>query len=111
MTTTGNSFPASPVSSTGFVVSSNPVSTPEASKAALAPSSADRPFADRRSESASVPAASERRQFGNSHHGLSDDGRDLALAIDRYKLENHRRYLTCDEMLQVLGDLGYSKFN
>jgi hypothetical protein len=51
----------------------------------------------------------ERRQFGSSHAGLSDDGRELALAIDKYKLQNHRRYLTCDEMLKVLTDLGYSK--
>jgi len=51
----------------------------------------------------------ERRQFGSSHLGLSDSGHELALAIDQYKLQYHRRYLTCDEMLQVLSDLGYSK--
>jgi len=51
----------------------------------------------------------ERRQFGSSHMGLSNDGRELALAIDQYKVQHHRRYLTCDEMLSVLSDLGYSK--
>ncbi len=51
----------------------------------------------------------ERRQFGSSHEGLSEAGRELALAIDRYKLQHHRRYLTCDEMLLVLSNLGYSK--
>ncbi len=51
----------------------------------------------------------ERRQFGSSHLGLSDQGRELALAIDQYKLQNHRRYLTCDEMLRVLADLGYEQ--
>lgn len=51
----------------------------------------------------------ERRQFGSSHSGLSEDGRELALAIDQYKVKYHRRYLTCDEMLQVLTSLGYSK--
>ena len=101
MTTTGNSFAAGAVTSAGFVVS-NPSNSENAA-------SADRPFADRRNDSASVPASSERRQFGNSHQGLSDDGRELALAIDRYKLENHRRYLTCDEMIKVIGDLGYAK--
>lgn len=109
MTTTGNSTAAGPVTSTGFVVSSTTAPTPKSGGAAIAHPSADRTFADRRSESATVPSATERRQFGNSHQGLSDDGRDLALAIDRYKLENHRRYLTCDEMLQVLEDLGYTK--
>ncbi len=51
----------------------------------------------------------ERRQFGSSHTGLSDEGRELALAIDQYKVQHHRRYLTCDEMLSVICDLGYSK--
>jgi hypothetical protein len=49
----------------------------------------------------------ERRQFGSSHAGLSAEGRELAAAIDAYKLQHHRRYITCDEMLVVLGSLGY----
>jgi hypothetical protein len=66
-------------------------------------------FVDRRA-AGKIPARSgERRQFGSSHSSLSDDGRELALAIDRYKVENHRRYLTCDEMLMVLEGLGYRK--
>lgn len=51
----------------------------------------------------------ERRQFGSSHQGLSEAGRELAQAIDRYKLENHRRYITCDEMLTILEGLGYRR--
>lgn len=54
-------------------------------------------------------ARAERRQFGSSHHGLSEAGRELAQAIDRYKLNNHRRYITCDEMLTVLHELGYRR--
>lgn len=54
-------------------------------------------------------AAGDRRQFGSSHQGLSEAGRELAQAIDRYKLENHRRYITCDEMLTVLEGLGYRR--
>ena len=53
--------------------------------------------------------ANERRQFGSSHAGLTDEGRELALAIDQYKIEHHRRYLTCDEMLSVLLELGYRR--
>ncbi|TWT94361.1 hypothetical protein [Neorhodopirellula pilleata] len=53
----------------------------------------------------------ERRQFGSSHTGLSGEGRELAAAIDAYKLEHRRRYITCDEMLVVLSSLGYSKSN
>ncbi len=66
------------------------------------------PFVDRR---AALPneASSERRQFGSSHAGLSEAGRELACAIDQYKLQHHRRYITCDEMLAVIQQLGYSR--
>jgi hypothetical protein len=40
---------------------------------------------------------------------LSEDGCELAAAIDRYKMQHHRRYITCDEMLIVMRELGYSK--
>lgn len=53
--------------------------------------------------------ARERRQFGSSHADLSEDGCELAAAIDRYKMQHHRRYITCDEMLIVMRELGYSK--
>jgi len=66
-------------------------------------------FVDRRKGGSPVRGRPERRQFGSSHSGLSEEGRELALAIDRYKVENHRRYLTCDEMLHVLSSLGYSR--
>ena len=66
------------------------------------------PFVDRRQQGGSK-GAGERRQFGSSHDGLSEAGRELALAIDQYKLQHHRRYITCDEMLHVITSLGYSK--
>tara|TARA_R110002049_G_scaffold2750_8_gene22266 strand:- start:218237 stop:218533 length:297 start_codon:yes stop_codon:yes gene_type:complete len=65
-------------------------------------------FVDRRG-SRGRTGGGERRQFGSSHTGLTEDGRELALAIDQYKVQHHRRYITCDEMLEVLGRLGYSK--
>lgn len=65
-------------------------------------------FVDRRRENATA-GSGERRQFGSSHEGLTPDGRELALAIDQYKLQHHRRYITCDEMLLVIRGLGYSK--
>jgi hypothetical protein len=63
---------------------------------------------DRRT-GAGQPGSRERRQFGSSHYGLSENGRELALAIDQYKVRHHRRYITCDEMLAVLTSLGYRK--
>lgn len=68
----------------------------------------DDSFIDRRRERTGQ-GASERRQFGSSHEGLSEAGRELALAIDQYKLQHHRRYITCDEMLLVITRLGYTK--
>lgn len=66
-------------------------------------------FVDRRRGQRGDGDRLERRQFGSSHAGLSDAGRELALAIDQYKFEHHRRYLTCDEILRVLEGLGYAK--
>jgi hypothetical protein len=68
------------------------------------------PTIDRRtSDSPSEFAGSERRQFASSHEGLSPDGRELAEAIDHYKLQHRRRYITHDETLAVLRSLGYHR--
>ncbi|MBC8355031.1 MAG: hypothetical protein H8E66_23885 [Planctomycetes bacterium] len=67
-------------------------------------------FVDRRSyESAQDVPVRERRQFTNSHDGLSDNARELALAIDEYKLRHRRRFITFEEMLSVVESLGYAK--
>ncbi len=73
------------------------------------PSGGSDGFVDRRSLSSRMTPQGERRQFGSSHVGLTDDGRELAFAIDQYKIDHHRRYLTCDEMLTVMNSLGYAK--
>ena len=67
-------------------------------------------FVDRRDyDSASGPPAGERRQFTNSHDGLSPPARELALAIDEYKVRHRRRFITYEEMLAVVETLGYRK--
>lgn len=65
-------------------------------------------FVDRRSDS-NPTASTERRQFTNSHASLSPDARELAEAIDSYKVGNRRRYITFEEMLLVITQLGYEK--
>lgn len=65
-------------------------------------------FADRR-RSGGDRATAERRQFGSSHAGLSPEAKELAVAIDRYKLSSRRRYITCEEMLAVITQLGYRR--
>ncbi|HAC90931.1 MAG TPA: hypothetical protein DCF63_09905 [Planctomycetaceae bacterium] len=71
----------------------------------LAPST----FVDRRQGTPATTSGVERRQFGNSHARLSPDARELAEAIDSYKIQNRRRYITFEEMLNIIQALGYSK--
>jgi hypothetical protein len=66
-------------------------------------------FVDRRAEAARGVPARERRQFTNSHDGLSPAAAELARAIDRYKAEHRRRFINFEEMLAVIETLGYSK--
>lgn len=67
-------------------------------------------FLDRRNPAAveRMPIC-ERRQFGNSHEGLSPDAAELAQAIDQYKLLHRRRFITFEEMLAVMKSLGYHR--
>jgi hypothetical protein len=67
-------------------------------------------FVDRRtSSSAGDGAARERRQFVNSHDELSPEAAELARAIDGYKVQHRRRFITFEEMLSVIKSLGYSR--
>ena len=51
----------------------------------------------------------ERRQFANTHEGLSPDAEELGMAIDQYKLRHRRRFITFEEMLAVVKSLGYRR--
>jgi hypothetical protein len=51
----------------------------------------------------------ERRQFANSYDELSQEAAELARAIDSYKVQHRRRFVTFDEMLAVIKSLGYSR--
>lgn len=68
------------------------------------------PFVDRRNSDSTTNAPGvERRQFANTHDELSPDARELAEAIDEYKLRHRRRFITFEEMLTVISELGYSR--
>lgn len=70
----------------------------------------DVPFVDRRTYSSeNDPPARERRQFANSYEELTADARELAVAIDQYKLRHRRRFITFEEMLGVIKAIGYQK--
>ena len=66
-------------------------------------------FVDRRSYGTAVPPLVERRQFGNSYEELSPPARELARAMDEYKVRHRRRFISYEEMLAVIQDLGYHK--
>ena len=69
-----------------------------------------RPFIDRRGvDEPSGPPGVERRQFASNYDELSAEARDLALAIDNYKLAHRRRFITHEELLFVFKQLGYRK--
>jgi hypothetical protein len=51
----------------------------------------------------------ERRQFANSYDELSPDAGELARAIDGYKVQHRRRFVTFEEMLAVIKSLGYKR--
>ena len=77
------------------------------SKAAEAPSPA---FVDRRAyDPGTLAPPRERRQFTNSHKELSPEAKQLAVAIDEYKLWHRRRFITYEEMLGVIKSLGYDR--
>jgi hypothetical protein len=67
-------------------------------------------FVDRRSPAQDSEQLSfERRQFANSYEELSPDAAELARAIDGYKVQHRRRFITFEEMLAVMKSLGYSR--
>jgi hypothetical protein len=67
-------------------------------------------FVDRRLQaSPTAEPAIERRQFANNYDDLSPDAGELARAIDGYKLQHRRRFITFEEMLAVIKSLGYRR--
>jgi hypothetical protein len=74
------------------------------------PSFATDAFVDRRGQvSPGDEPLFERRQFANSYDELSPPAAELARAIDGYKVQHRRRFVTFEEMLSVIKSLGYSK--
>ncbi len=66
------------------------------------------PFVDRRNPSTEARTnGPERRQFQNSHDGERPEVAELAEAVDRYKLQHRRRFITYAELYDVIEALGY----
>jgi hypothetical protein len=68
------------------------------------------PFSDRRQVPSNTWAGGfERRQFGNSYNSTREEVNELAIAIDQYKLRHRRRFITFEELYDVIAGLGYHK--
>ena len=79
-------------------------------KTSIFPEASNENFQDRRNYNAQAGApGTERRQFTNTYDELSPEARELAQAIDAYKLMHRRRFITYEEMLSVVKGLGYGR--
>jgi hypothetical protein len=66
-------------------------------------------FIDRRQDPSDRGSSGpERRQFSNSHDSLSLSP-ELAEAVDQYKLLHRQRFITFEELFDVVSSLGYHK--
>ena len=65
-------------------------------------------FADRR-KTAPAPPGVERRQFSDSRDTGRPEIDELAAAVDQYKLRHRRRFITFEELYEVMASLGYHK--
>ncbi|HWL08627.1 MAG TPA: hypothetical protein VNQ76_09490 [Planctomicrobium sp.] len=51
----------------------------------------------------------ERRQFSDSRNTARPEVDELAKAVDQYKLLHRRRFITFEELFDVMVSLGYHK--
>jgi hypothetical protein len=68
-----------------------------------------RPFVERRGTGESRPGCPERRQFKSTPDASRPEVAELASAVDAYKARHRRRFITFDELFDVMAELGYHK--
>jgi hypothetical protein len=66
-------------------------------------------FTDRRQASGTRKDGGERRQFIDSRRTFRPEVIELAEAVDQYKLRHRRRFITFEELFDVMAELGYRK--
>jgi len=67
------------------------------------------PFVDRRHSGGPRRDGSERRQFVDSRQAFRPEVIEMAEAVDQYKLRHRRRFITFEELYDVIAELGYRK--
>lgn len=66
-------------------------------------------FVDRRQTGGVRKDGGERRQFIDSRRTFRPEVIELAEAVDQYKLRHRRRFITFEELYDVIAELGYQK--
>lgn len=67
-------------------------------------------FVERRQRDVgSAQSVSERRQFRDGDRSARPEVAELANAVDDYKIANHRRFITFEELFDVMASVGYHK--
>lgn len=66
-------------------------------------------FPDRRQGPTGPRQFGERRQFVDSRSTFRPEVTELAEAVDQYKLRHRRRFITFEELFDVMWGLGYRK--
>ena len=66
-------------------------------------------FVDRRQAGGIRKEGGERRQFIDSRRAFRPEVIELAEAVDQYKLRHRRRFITFEELYDVIAELGYRK--
>lgn len=67
-------------------------------------------FIERRAQSEGRrPDGPERRQFRDGQCATRPEVVELSEAVDQYKLMHRRRFITFDELYDVMASLGYHK--
>ncbi len=68
------------------------------------------PLIDRRRKTQpDRPDLLERRQFRDAPEEINPNVRELSEAIDQYKMAHRRRFITVEELLDVIQSVGYHK--
>lgn len=66
-------------------------------------------FIDRRTPSNPESSTFERRQFKDGNRSHRPEVAEFAEAVDTYKIANRRRFITFEELFDVMTSLGYHK--
>lgn len=66
-------------------------------------------FVDRRSADRDDNPGAERRQFRDGNRSARPEVAEFADAVDLYKVTHRRRFITFEELYDVMASLGYHK--